>query len=125
MASANGTFVGPEAPLALRQLQLNVSQPWRKLRRADHWIRRWQRRSAEDRFGGKLRGCLEGFHGISIFFLLFFNEIAIFWIGFKYISMRCSWNCEWNCHVFVLNKYIYIFICLGMFMGFVWDITMN
>lgn len=27
VASANGTFVGPEAPLALRQLQLNVSQP--------------------------------------------------------------------------------------------------
>ena len=63
------------------------------------------------------------FGGISWdfnFFLLFFNEIAIFWIGFKYISMRCSWNCEWNCHVFVLNKYIYIYlfryvhgICVG------------
>ena len=53
------------------------------------------------------------FGGISWdfnFFFAVFNEIAIFWIGFKYISMRCSWNCEWNCHVFVLNKYIYIYL---------------
>eukprot|EP00435_Cladocopium_sp_Y103_P068064 s55_g31.t1 len=31
VASANGTFVGPEAPVALRQLQLNVSQPFAEI----------------------------------------------------------------------------------------------
>lgn len=69
--------------------------------------------------GGNSGDVWRDFMGFQ-FFLLFFNEIAIFWIGFKYISMRCSWNCEWNCHVFVLNKYIYIYlfryvhgICVG------------
>ena len=70
----------------------------------------------EDRFGRKPRGCLEGFHGISNIFLPSFNEIVIFWIGFKYISMRCSWNCEWNCPVYIyIYVYMYIYIYIYLF----------